>query len=259
MPTENKGLTSEYSGGGDPRRSIELLWGVTEPRGRGPKPKLTVPAVVEAAIGIADANGLATVSMRRVAEELGVGAMSLYTYVPSKSELIDLMIDKVYAELLEPDREGGWRVRVEQVARAHWELFHRHPWLVEISGFLPVIGPNACAKYERDLRTVDGIGLTDLEMDAVISVLLAHVEGLARRAFEGEAIQRRTGQSAAEWWYARAPILEEVVPAGAFPVGGRVGAATGEAFNAASDPAYHFEFGLARLLDGVQVLIDSRH
>ena len=100
----------EYSGGGDPERSIELLWGLREPPGRGPKPRLTVAKITRSAIELADTEGLTALSMRRVAERLGVSTMSLYTYVPGKAELIDLMLDTVYGETARPDDPpASWR------------------------------------------------------------------------------------------------------------------------------------------------------
>ena len=114
---------NEYSGRGDPARSLELLWGARRTPTRGPKPGLSVERIVYAAIELADAEGLAALSMRRVAERLGVGTMSLYTYVPGKAELLDVMVDTVYGELSTQDGdEADWRARVEQVARANWAL-----------------------------------------------------------------------------------------------------------------------------------------
>src|SRR5258706_15326925 len=91
-------MATEFTGGGDLGRSIALLWGVPGPVRRGPKPSRTVDEVVQAAIALADTEGLAAFSIRRVAEALGLSAMALYTYVPSKAELLDLMFDRVAAE-----------------------------------------------------------------------------------------------------------------------------------------------------------------
>ncbi|MGH3621146.1 MAG: TetR/AcrR family transcriptional regulator, partial [Sciscionella sp.] len=78
----------EYGGGSDPKRSMELLWSIGEAPSRGPKQRLSLAEVVRAAIELADVDGLGALSMRRVAERLGIGTMSLYTYVPAKAELI---------------------------------------------------------------------------------------------------------------------------------------------------------------------------
>ena len=91
----------------DPGRSIALLWGVAESGRRGPKPRHSVEDVVQAAIGLADAEGLGALSMRRVAETLQLSPMSLYTYVPSKAELMDLMLDRVAGEISAPDSAAG--------------------------------------------------------------------------------------------------------------------------------------------------------
>src|SRR4051794_5684360 len=88
MPGQNEAVTTEFSGTGDPRRTIELMWGAPGSPRRGPKPKITAEMIVQAAVAVADAEGLAALSMRRVADELDVAAMSLYTYVPGKAELL---------------------------------------------------------------------------------------------------------------------------------------------------------------------------
>ena len=106
-------MATEFTGGGDPRRSISLPWGLPGARRRGPKPRHSVDEVVQAAIALADAEGLAALSIRRVAETLGLSAMSLYTYVPSKAELVDLMLDRVAGE----DEPSSFAVHVAQPRR----------------------------------------------------------------------------------------------------------------------------------------------
>jgi AcrR family transcriptional regulator len=91
-------MVLEYSGSGDPKRTMALLWGIGKKPTRGPKPGLSVGRIVSAAVEVADAEGLGALSMRRVADRLGIGTMSLYTYVPGKAELIDVMLDTVLGE-----------------------------------------------------------------------------------------------------------------------------------------------------------------
>jgi AcrR family transcriptional regulator len=117
---------------GDPRRSLELLWRTHQPAARGPKQRLDLDQIVGTAIEVLDAEGLGTLSMRKVAERLGVGTMSFYTYVPGKSELVDLMFDQAVAGPNERV-EGPWRERLEQIAHENWWRYHRHPWLLEIA------------------------------------------------------------------------------------------------------------------------------
>jgi len=93
----NGRMGGDFSNSGDLNRSVELLWRRQEPGRRGPKQRLSTEEVVQTAIRLADADGLEALSMRKVAQEMGVTPMSLYTYVPSKAELADLMFDRVLA------------------------------------------------------------------------------------------------------------------------------------------------------------------
>lgn len=245
---------TEYAGSGE--RSLELLWRTGAQPTRGPKPKLDLDRIVRVAIELADDEGFTPLSMRKVAERLGVGTMSLYTYVPGKSELLDLMIDATAMPSAAAD--GTWRERVERIAREGWDRYHRHPWLLEITTVRPVLGPNVIARYEHELQAIEGIGLTDVEMDAVVSLIAGHVEGAARRSLEVALAERRTGVSDQEWWDARAPFLERVFEPERFPTAARVGAAAGEEHNAAYAPQHAFDFGLQRILDGIQTLVEAR-
>ncbi|MGY0236865.1 TetR/AcrR family transcriptional regulator [Longispora urticae] len=282
-------MSIEYSGTGDPTRSMELLWGVGEDRPRrGPKPKLTVAGITAAAIAVADAEGLDVLTMRRVGEQLGVTAMSLYNYVPGKGELLDLMLDAVYSEVGPPgvggDRategdggragegdggraaEGdgdpepvGWRARLERIARDNWALYLRHPWLLRVASSRPVLGPHTIAKYDRDLRAVDGLGLTDIDMDLLVQLVNDYVHGAVRGAVEDAQAVRSTGVTDLEWWEAHGPLLARVFDVERFPVAARVGSAAGEEYQAAHAPSRAFEFGLKVLLDGVEANLPSPH
>ncbi|NKZ06321.1 TetR/AcrR family transcriptional regulator [Actinomadura latina] len=248
---------TEYSGSGDPKRSLELLWGVQERPKRGPKPRLTAAEIVRAAIALADAEGLDALSMRRIADELGVSPMSIYTYVPGKAELIDAMLDRAFGELTPPADET-WRARLEHIARDNWALFHRHPWLLQITTVRPPMGPNLLGKYEYELRAVDGLGLTDLEMDSVVALVTGFAESAARVSVNAAEAERRSGMSDEQWWESVAPVLDTLVDEADYPLGTRVGTAAGQEYNAAVAPGRAFEFGLARVLDGIEVLISSR-
>ncbi|HEU5475381.1 MAG TPA: TetR/AcrR family transcriptional regulator [Actinophytocola sp.] len=249
---------TEYSGSGDPARSLALLWRTRERVSRKGRPDLSVELIVRAAIELADGAGLGALSMRRVAERLGVGTMSLYTYVPGKAELLDVMLDTVYGEVPEPPAETGWRARLERIARDNLALYQQHPWLLQVATSRPVLGPNAIAKYDRELRAIDGIGLTDVEMDSVLTLISGYVHGAARGAAEAAAAEQRTGLTDEQWWYAHVPFLERIMDAQRYPTAARVGVAAGEQHQAAYDPEHAFEFGLRRVLDGIDVLITAR-
>jgi AcrR family transcriptional regulator len=252
-------VTTDYTGGSDPKRIMELLWGAPERTRRGPRPRFTVDQVVAAATAIADAEGLAALSMRRVAERLGVTAMSLYTYVPGKAELLDLMFDRVCGETAKPDEvPGGWRARLELVARETWALYLRHPWLLHVATNRPVLGPNLVRLYDYQLRAVDGIGLTDIEMDLVVTIVGDYVHGAVRSALAAVSVPQESGKSDGEWWAELSPLLERVYDPERYPLATRVGAAAGAEYEAAVDPARAFEFGLARILDGIAALVEGR-
>ncbi|GAA2318604.1 TetR/AcrR family transcriptional regulator [Nonomuraea roseoviolacea subsp. roseoviolacea] len=252
-------MTTEYFGKGDPARSLALLWRTSERASRKGKPDLSVDRIVRAAIEVADAEGLQALSMRRVAERLGVGTMSLYTYVPGKPELFDVMLDTVYGETdRSDDVPGGWRGRLEHVARENWALYLRHPWLSQVAASRPVLGPHGTAKYDYELRAVDGIGLTDVEMDAVVTLVAGFVHGTARGAVEASQAERETGMTDEQWWAAHAPFLSRIADVSRFPTATRVGEAAGEAMGTAYSAERAFEFGLQRLLDGIEALITRR-
>jgi AcrR family transcriptional regulator len=242
----------------DPGRNLALLWG---PQDRPGRSGLTVRAIVDAAIVLADADGIDAVSMRGIAERLGAGTMSLYTHVPGKPVLIELMIDavagQVYADVHEPSAQpGSWRAALTFIARRNWDWYVRHPWLLQVLTGRPVLGPNINRKYEAELGPLDGIGLTDIEMDSVLTLVLMHVEGLARWQVSLLQIRAQSGESDNEWWNNLEPALATLMDRSGFPLGSRVGQAAGEYHQSAGDPAHALEFGIERILDGVSVLID---
>jgi AcrR family transcriptional regulator len=259
-------MTTTRGSRGDATRTMELLWGLAPRPTRGPKPGLTLDAVVDAAVRLADAEGIDALSMRRVAEALGVGAMSLYTYVPGRAELVDLMLDRVYAEQLAGiATDGGWRARLESRARADWALYERHPWVVRAAGPRPTLGPNESGVYEATLAAVDGIGLTGDEMVAVVTLVAGYVGGVARGIVEAVA-EGETHEDEEAWWRARSAVLDRAgaYTAERFPVSSRLGD-EGVFDGDPDEPDYlagemrrTFDFGLQRVLDGIAVLVDAR-
>lgn len=250
-------MPGEYSGSGDPRRTIELLWGVRRRR-RGPRPSLSGEQIVAKAIELTDRDGLGGLSMRRLADELGITAMSLYGYVPSKAELLDVMSDRAYGEIASRgDPAAPWQTRLAVLARQHWALLLSHPWLLHIAASRPLLGPNVTALYDAELAAVDGLGLTDIEMDLIVSLLDDYVRGTARGAAEAAEAQARTGMSDQQWWEAYGPLLAEVLDPARYPTAVRVGSAAGAEYDAAHDPARSFTFGLQRIIDGIDAFINT--
>jgi AcrR family transcriptional regulator len=252
-------VTTDSSGSADPARTIALLWGTRQLPQRGPRHALTADQIVAAAVGIADGDkDLSSLSMRRVAESLGVGTMSLYTYVTSRAELVEAMLDSVYGEAvtrLKKISTSDWRNGLRHVAAANWAMYLQHPWTLQVFTGRPPLGPNAIAKYDLELCVVDGIGLTDIEMDAAITLVHTHMEGVARRKLEAERARRHSGITDIQWWQVAAPALAEVLDPACFPIADRVGTAAGQAHQAAYNVGHEYAFGLDRLIEGIAALI----
>lgn len=142
------------------------MW--TRPPG-GRRPKLTREAIVEAAIKLADAEGLDAVSIRRIASELGVRAMSLYTHIDAKEDLLDLMYD-VVAEgvLVQGDLPDDWREAMLEIARKEREAGLRHPWMLQLAGRSPRIGPNGLRHIEQSMAAA--ARLTD-DPDGMLAIV----------------------------------------------------------------------------------------
>jgi AcrR family transcriptional regulator len=253
-------IPSARTGDGDPARTLALLWRdpAAVPR-HGPRQHLTIDQVVDAATALADAGGLDAVTMRRVAQSLGVVPMTLYTYVPGKAELLDLMLDTAYQKMPRTDTSGQpWRQRVTAIAEENRALFDAHPWAAVISTIRPPLGPGLMAKYEHELSALDGLGLGDIEIDAALTHLLTFVQAWARAAADARTAQQDTAMDDEQWWAASAPLLERVLDPSAYPTAARVGTAAGTAHRAAYHPQHAYDFGLQRILDGLAALIEGR-
>jgi AcrR family transcriptional regulator len=251
-------MTTEFTGTGDPARSMALLWRTPPTSGRrpGPKPSMDVDRIVSTAVTLADAEGLAGLSMRRVAAELGVAAMTLYGHVPGKGELGDLMLDSVLGELYaDGPPAGNWRARLEAVAHANRDLFLRHPWAIRLATGRPPLGPHLMRKYDLELRTVDGLGLDEAQMDLLVTLVNGFVRGTVSGLQDPASAQQVTGIAEDPWWTAMAPHAERFFDAEHFPTAARVGPVAGIDRRAADARERSFEFGLDRLLDGIGVLI----
>ncbi|MFI6848856.1 TetR/AcrR family transcriptional regulator [Kitasatospora sp. NBC_00085] len=255
-------MASERSSAGDPARTLALLWGVSaeeKPGRRGPRQAKSPAEIAATAIALADAEGVDAVTMRRVAQELGVSPMALYTYVPGKAELLDLMLDTVYATMPRTAPAGeGWRARVTAVADDNRALYRAHPWVAGVSTSRPPLGPGVMAKYEYELRALEGTGLADVELDAALTHLLGFVQTCARMAVDERAAEQDSAMSDAQWWAANAELLARVLDPERFPVAARVGSAAGEAHGGAYSPDHAYAFGLARVLDGFAALIAAQ-
>lgn len=233
---------------------VATAWGVRERAGKGPKRGLTVPRIVDAAIGIAANEGLGAVSMNRVASELGTAAMSLYRYVSGKDELIALMVDSASGTPPEPpDEERGWRPALAHWATALLSVYQKHPWLTHVPVSGPPILPNGLAWFERGLRCLAGTGLAE---DEKVGVALL-ISGIVRSHATLEAQLQEAMQASAsgEPVPGYGQLVLRLADPDRFPAL-HVAAAAG-VFDQ-DDGTIDFEFTIDRVLDGIAVLIAQR-
>ena len=212
-----------------------LLWaGPARPR-RGPRPTLHRDRIVTAGVELADAEGLAALSMQRLAARIGAATMALYRHVPGKEELIALMLDAAIGPPPVPPDGAGWRAGLAGWARANRDVFLRHPWTLELVPTPRTLGPCEMDWTEAALRLLAGTGLRPSTRLNVLLLVNGYVRGAAAelsgpRPPSPEAV-RRAGRSG------RHPHLDQAL----------AGAAAGS--------AERFEFGLARVLDGIEVFV----
>jgi AcrR family transcriptional regulator len=230
----------------DMANTMALLWGTKPAPTRGRKPGMTIDGIVAAAVAIADTDGLDALSMRRVADELGVGTMSLYRYLPGKAELYELMLDAVMGEDPMAPTSEGWRESLADVARRSLAGYRRHPWLLEASLSRGLVGPNQAAVLDRLLAILDGTGLTSGRKMAVIGLLIGYVQGRARQL--ADTARTEQGLSDGQFWQEFAPLLEPHLDR--FPTLAAVWRDDELTW------ADEFEFGLRRVLDGIGAYID---
>lgn len=241
-------MATEHSGSGDQARTVELLWGTRPEPKRGPKPGMTLDQISRAAIEIADAEGIGALSMRAVAKRLDVGTMSLYRYVPSKAELLDVMLDAVLAEArLATEADGGWREKLEFSAWENWRLAHRHPWMLAVGQTRQATGPNGLRRYEAILRVLFDTGMPPQDIVDVIELLDSYVQGAARKSVDLIEVERRTGLTQDQWWHTVGSTVYDKVDWSGYPV--VVEVARHDVFG--HPPERDFAQGLRRILDGI--------
>jgi AcrR family transcriptional regulator len=245
---------------------IDLLWGRRERGKRGPRPGLSADAIVDAAVRIADAEGLEAISMARVAAELGRTTMSLYRYVTSKDELLQLMFNAsaLGAESLVIEGDD-WRTRLRTWAVIQREVLDRHPWITQMSMPAPPLAPNSLHFVERGLEAFDGVGLADTEKLRIIGLIASYALSEAKMANDAArafAEAAKALQAAEASGAAPAPpltfeeLLRELVDEQTFPRLYRIAWSSPPT----GQPSEREEFliGIDLILDGVQALID-RH
>ena len=228
--------------------SIALAWGRRPRATRGPKPGLTLDRIVAAGIKVAMTEGIGALSMTRVAAELGVGTMSLYRYVAAKDELLTLMVDTALGPPPAAPPDEDWRAGLTRWAAGVRAAYRRHPWSLRVPISAPPLGPNNVAWLENALRALRDTPLS--EQQKLSTVLL--VSGFVRNDVTLD-LDLAAGAGGEQVMPTYARMLGALIEGGDFPA--LAEALASGALEDEDNPDSEFEFGLARILDGVAALI----
>jgi AcrR family transcriptional regulator len=210
-------------------------------------PRLSNARIVGAAMHIADNEGLQAISMRRIAEELGAGAMSLYRHVSGKDQILDLLLDAAYGEISVPDvPSGNWREDLWNLARQTRGVLKRHWWLGPLLTTRPTFGPNYLRWFEFQLASTGAAGLDMQARTRAIGTVFAYVAGVVGYELGEEESNRRHNLTPERKRALAAPLLAPILATGLYP-----NLAQFVEVGDAEPTDESFEFGLGCVLDGV--------
>jgi AcrR family transcriptional regulator len=234
---------------------IRTAWGLRTRAGKGPKPGLSLSRIVEAAVRIALSDGLAAVSMNRLATDLGTSPMSLYRYFSAKDELLVLMIDA--AAGTPPAAEPGedWRAGLTRWAWGYLHALRRHPWIVRVPISAPPLTPNQIVWLEDGLCALRDTSLDAQEKMSVILMLSGFVRSWATLTADMMAAALAAGNTDTMVNYGQ--MLAKLIDPDRFPEVHKV-VASGVLDDENDEGDDEFGFGLDRMLDGVEVLMRGR-
>lgn len=226
-----------------------VVWERPEPARRPAPEPLSRERIVRAAIALADAEGLGAVSLRKVGASLEAGPMRLYGYLSTKEELLDLMVDRVYEEMMSAGPlQGEWRAALRTLAHRTRRAAQEHPWFSELLGGRPHQGPNALAYLEASLTAVSGTSGFEHIDTAIQAVWIvnAYVLGALQSEASERRAERESGLSKSQWQQAHWPYLQRMIATGRFPT---IARAIQDATHPAPDRG--FDQGLDCVLDGL--------
>ncbi|MGC4748133.1 TetR/AcrR family transcriptional regulator C-terminal domain-containing protein [Micromonospora sp. DT201] len=166
---------------------------------RAKPPRLSLEAIVAAAIGLADAHGLDAVSIRRVAAELSARPMSLYSFMDRKDDLIEMIVDEVMSEMIVDELPAGWREALHAIAAQTRAAGHRHPWLMTAISQRPPMGPNAVRHSEQSMAAISRLGLDPGRARALLIAVDAFTIGFGSLELAERAMRQRDGLTDSQW------------------------------------------------------------
>jgi AcrR family transcriptional regulator len=242
-------------------RGVALSWGLVKQPQRGPKREMSIKQIVDAAVSIADKEGLSSVSMNRVAASLGFTTMSLYRYIPSKDDLLLLMQEAACDRVLPERMEGEhWRESLQKFVPAIMAVYREHSWFGDIPISGVPITPNNLRVVDWALGAMDGLRLNHNEKMSVILLLSSYARASGMLVRDIESALRAGASPGAFSGLDYSAALKQLVTPERFPNLHPVvmsGAYTGE--NEEDHTVLNdFDFGLERILDGIEYYLNSK-
>jgi AcrR family transcriptional regulator len=225
-------------------RALEILWRNAPPSRRSSG--LSRERIVATAVELADSDGLAALSMARLAERLGCGTMSLYRHVANKDELVTFMLSTAPGPPPTAGEMADWSVALSDWAEGLWDVYHRHPWVLQAASAGPPADPGQLAWLDAGLAALAATGLGERDKLAAVMVVLHFVRGAAALEIEAGPVDGPDYPG----------LLRRVVDADRFPA---LAAAVeaGVFDDADNDHLGEFRSGLAQLVDGIAARVEA--
>ncbi|MGC7102655.1 TetR/AcrR family transcriptional regulator [Amycolatopsis lurida] len=236
---------------GDERQVVPSVW--TRPRRGREQPALSREQIVAEAVRLLDADGLEALSMRTLGKALGAGATSLYRHVANKDELIELVVDEVYGEIEVPEiGAGGWREAAVGCAQSVRSMIVRHPWIASALGNVGLshLGPNVMRLNEGMLGIFEDAGFSLPEADRALGAMFSFVIGMGITEAAWLTMLARSGQTEREWGEVLRPAVEAATAP--YPRLSRLFTESTAHADLTEEREDSFEYGLARVLDGLE-------
>jgi AcrR family transcriptional regulator len=231
----------------DVPRALRALWRPDHEVRRGPKPARSIQEIAEAAIGVADREGLGAVTMAAVAAELGFTTMALYRYVDSRELLLQVMVDVAVGPPPDPNPRLGWRRQVEVWARAEAARLGQHPWALDVRPDTPPLGPHTLGWMDTGLRSLASSGLTEGAAASALLIVDGYVRSqvlLTQQYADPAKTRDWAGRLRTVIDPERLPAVAAALAAGVFD----------DSPEESEFPGDEFDFGLAVVLDGLEAL-----